>query len=100
MANEPYVKFLVVEDVSTEEKEKVVGYVRWWVLPREERFIVEERFLKWAVGSDMELCNLFFNQLAKKRTELMVDKHYYCESLISYIPLRFKLKGEFYVNDE
>jgi hypothetical protein len=40
------------------------------------RFNVNERFLKWAEESDVELCNIFFEQLVKEREELMGDKKY------------------------
>ena len=80
MANKPYIKFLVVRDVSPEGKRKIVGYAKWWVPIEESSFTVEERFPKWSADSDVALCELFFGQLAKERNELMGDKQYYCGS--------------------
>jgi hypothetical protein len=89
MANKPYIKFLVVRDVSTEGKGRIVGYAKWWVPIGEKGFTVEERFPKWGDESDMELCNTFFSQLAKERAELMRDKQYYCEFALFYLQILF-----------
>jgi hypothetical protein len=79
MANKPYVKFVVVRDMSSEGEGRIVGYAKWWVPIGDGRFTVDERFPKWAGESDGSLCDLFFGQLAKERKELMGDKQYYCE---------------------
>jgi hypothetical protein len=79
MANKPYVKFVVVRDVSQEGSGRIVGYAKWWVPKEDEMFTVEERFSKWSEGSDTILCDIFFGQLAKERKDLMGYKQYYCK---------------------
>ena len=79
MAHKPYVKFVVVRDVSPEGKGRIVGYAKWWVPKEGGMFTVEERFPSWSEESDGELCELFFGRIAKERRELMGDSKYYCE---------------------
>jgi hypothetical protein len=79
MANKPYVKFLVVRDMSKEGNGIIVGYAKWWVPKEDGRFTVEERFPKWEEKSDRALCDVWFGQMAKERKRLMGDKPYYCK---------------------
>ncbi|KAN0112425.1 acyl-CoA N-acyltransferase [Hyaloscypha variabilis] len=86
MAHKPYVKFVVVRDESKEGKGRIVGYAKWWVPKEDGMFTVEERFPEWSEESDEVLCDLFFNQLAKERKELMSERKYYYLDMLGTLP--------------